>query len=129
MREILFRAKRKDNGEWAYGYLYGIWERRYICWGMTNSVPYMKEVIPETISQYTGLTDKNGNKIWENDIVNCPQEECCGKISWNESESGFFFCVLLEDGRFEEEHIYDYVDDLEVIGNVFDNADLLEAIE
>ena len=126
MREILFRAKRKDNGEWAYGYLYGIWEQRYICWWMTNNVPEMREVIPETVSQYTGLTDKNGNKIWENDVVNCPSEECYGKISWNESESGFFFCILLEDGRFDEEHIYDYVDDLEVIGNVFDNADLLE---
>ena len=46
--------------------------------------------------------------------------------SWNESEAGFYFDVLLEDGRFEEEHIYDYQDCMEVIGNTIDNPELLE---
>lgn len=86
----------------------------------------MHEVIPDTICQCTGLKDKNGKLIWENDIVNCMDAECCGYISWNESEAGFYFDVLLEDGRFEEEHIYDYQDCMEVIGNIFDNKDLLE---
>lgn len=79
-----------------------------------------------TICQCTGLKDKNGKLIWENDIVNCMDAECCGYISWNESEAGFYFDVLLEDGRFEEEHIYDYQDCMEVIGNNFDNPELLE---
>ena len=122
----LYRGKRIDNGEWVEGYLYGIWERRYILWGMTNDIPNMVEVDPETVCQCTGLKDKNGKLIWENDIVNCPDAECCGYIGWNESEAGFYFNVLLEDGGFEEEHIYDYQDSIEVIGNKFDNPELLE---
>lgn len=77
---------------------------------------------PSTICQCTGLKDKNGKLIWENDIVNCTDAECCGYISWNESEAGFYFDVLLEGGRFDEEHIYDYQDCMEVIGNIKDNA-------
>lgn len=84
------------------------------------------EVEPSTICQCTGLRDKNGKLIWENDIANCMDAECCGYISWNESEAGLYFDVLLEDGRFEEEHIYDYQDCMEVIGNMIDNPELLE---
>ena len=87
------------------------------------------EVDQSTICQCTGLKDRNGKLIWENDIVNCMDEECCGYISWNESEAGFYFDVLLEDGRFEEEHIYDYQDCMEVIGNMIDNPELLESEE
>ena len=128
----LYRAKRKNcrgltkEMWWVEGYLYGICERRYILWGMTNDVPNMVEVDPSTICQCTSLKDKNGKLIWENDIVNCFEAECCGKISWNESEAGFYFDVLLEDGAYEEEHIYDYVDCMDVIGNIFDNPELLE---
>lgn len=86
----------------------------------------MHEVIPDTICQCTGSKDKNGNLIWENDIVNCTDEECCGYISWNESEAGFYFNVLLEGGGFEEEHIYDYQDCIEIIGNIFDDLELLK---
>ncbi len=137
----LFRGKRVDTGEWVEGSLVtGVFFR------LGQEIPYMFcpnladydcfedfseengifEVDPSTICQYTGLKDKNGNLIWENDIANCMDAECCGYISWNESEAGFYFDVLLEDGRFEEEHIYDYQDCMEVIGNVFDNPELLE---
>ena len=65
----LFRGKRKDNGEWIQGYLYGIWERRYILWGMTNDIPNMVEVDPSTVCQCTGGKDKNSKLIYENDIA------------------------------------------------------------
>lgn len=138
MKEILFKAKRIDNGEWVYGsYVYTFREDENC---PVTCVQVKKHFIVEecgnmfwvdedTICQYTGLTDKNGQRIWENDIVNCFEAECCGKISWNESEAGFYFDVLLEDGTYEEEHIYDYADCMEVIGNIFDNPELLESEE
>ena len=137
----LYRAKRVDTGEWVEGSLVtGVFFR------LGQEIPYMFcpnladydcfedfseengifEVEPSTICQCTGLKDKNGNLIWENDIANCMDAECCGYISWNESEAGFYFDVLLEDGSFEEEHIYDYQDCMEVIGNMIDNPELLE---
>ena len=128
----LCRAKRKDNGEWVEGYLsYPFCTEK----GNESYYFYAKDslnffcrcvVNAATICQCTGLKDKNGNLIWENDIVNCLSEECCGYIGWNESEAGFYLNVLLEDGGFEEEHIYDYQDCMEVIGNSFDNPELLE---
>ena len=128
----LFRAKRTDNGKWVEGYLsYPFCTEK----GNESYYFYTKDslnffhrcvVNAATICQCTGLKDKNGKLIWENDIANCMDAECCGYISWNESEAGFYFDVLLEDGRFEEEHIYDYQDCMEVIGNSFDNPELLE---
>ncbi len=87
----LFKAKRVDSGEWMQGYLYGIWEKRYILWGMTNDIPNMIEVDPPTICQCTGMKDKNGNLIWENDIMvahlddDYPEDETYIRIMWHGS--------------------------------------------
>lgn len=134
----LCRGKRKDNGEWVEGFYFcmthpnGRHTHHFIIplgTDLSLGTPIEKiqvEVDPSTICRCTGLKDKNGKLIWENDIANCMDAECCGYISWNESEAGFYFDVLLEDGRFEEEHIYDYQDCMEVIGNTIDNPELLE---
>ena len=123
----LFRGKRIDTGEWVFGELvHSVYKIGDTCVGQYGNEVGMHEVDPETICQCTGIKDKNGKLILENDIVNCLTEDCSGYIGWNESEAGFYFDVLLEDGSFEEEHIYDYQDCIEVIGNIFDNPELLE---
>lgn len=124
----LFKAKRLDNGKWVQGYLYGIWEKRYILWGMTNDIPNMIEVDPSTICQCTGLKDKNGKLIWENDICD-RKEEYPEIVKYNNGdwtldysyskgkESGYCYCNL---GFYALERKY-----VEVIGNIFDNKELL----
>lgn len=111
----LFKAKRVDDGKW-------------VVWNIFSGL-YGVDIDKSTICQCTGLKDKNGKLIWENDIVNCIEAECCGRIVWNESEAGFYFDELLEGGTYDEEHIYDYVDCMDVIGNTFDNTELLESEE
>lgn len=127
-REILFKAKRKDNGEWIQGYYYQIWQQGYICWGMINNMPDMVEVNPNTLCQYTGLTDKNGKKIWENDIVRrtdlyVVSEPSVGFIKYDLENTSF---LIHWTDKVEYSPTHHWKDRLEVIGNIFDNADLLE---
>ena len=139
MDRYLYKAKRLDNGEWVQGYLFGIWEKRYILWGMTNDIPNMIEVDPTTICQCTGLKDKNGKLIWENDIVKC--------VDVN-AETEFFAVVEFGNPNgfyswgYQLKHIWGDEPNLdillwidmeetgaicEVVGNIFDNAELLES--
>ena len=125
----LYRGKRVDNGKWIQGYLYGIYERRYILWGMTNDIPNMVEVDPSTICQCTGLKDKNGRVIWENDIVKHyndeahPESYCTGTVLWDENYARFYRTSNeygLSKPRISSDCIY------EVVGNTIDNPELLE---
>lgn len=122
---FLSRGKRIDNGEWVEGYLYGIWERRYILWGMTNDIPNMVEVDPETVCQCTAMPDKNNKLIFENDIAikhNDDDKEPY-LIRWSENYAA---CELAQCGCA----MYGFFDvdfgEIEVIGNAIDNPELLE---
>lgn len=139
--KYLFKAKRLNNGEWVQGYLYGIWEKRYILWGMTNDIPNMIEVDPSTICQCTGLKDKNGNLIWENDIIHKPfytdydayanSEAYTGRIQYEDggwsveitrSDGSTFVSPIIEMIAYSKD-----IEHFEVIGNIFDNKELLES--
>lgn len=119
----LFKAKRIDTGEWVQGYLYGIWEKRYILWGMTNDVPNMIEVDPTTICQCTGLKDKNGKLIWENDIVKNEKGNFY-KAFWQNNYYQFsWICVKADVLPIGEKwNLWSIKSfEIEVIGNIFDN--------
>lgn len=132
MREILFKAKRKDNGEWVEG-LPG-----YDINGKITEIEVYKKVFdcriyeidPNTLCQFTGLTDKNGRKIWENDIIKTSQygvdngdgRNFAGFDIFSISFSECSFCLMNKWRRFNLRPNRD----MEAIGNIFDNPDLLE---
>lgn len=149
MREILFRGKRVDTGEWAYGDLVHIENKSYISYyyeselstfindtieydgiSIVGVAPFV-EVDPFTVGQYTGLNDKNGNKIFEGDIL---------KIFEGSEDNGYKICnvysykgVLCVDYETSEWDFNalafldsDNVFTFEVIGNIYDNPVLLE---
>lgn len=122
---FLSRGKRIDNGEWVEGYLYGIWERRYILWGMTNDIPNMVEVDPETVCQCTAMPDKNNKLIFENDIAikhNDDDKEPY-LIRWSENYAAWELaqCGCTMYGFFDVDF-----GEIDVIGNAIDNPELLE---
>lgn len=117
MREILFRGKRVDTKEWVYGYVYpGKNGGLYI---VTTHGQESFEIDPETVSQYTGLTDKNGVKIFEGDILKSEQNRI-----------GYIGAVYYEDCQwFGSKDYLGYAvaySGAKVIGNIHDNPELLE---
>lgn len=118
-----YRGKRIDNGEWEQGYLYGIWERKYILWGMTNDIPDMVEVDPSTICQCTGMPDKNKKLVYEHDIVWDSDERAFYEIIWNQED----MCWNVKDADGYKSNFEEcYGSTIEVNGNSFDNPELLE---
>lgn len=130
MRDILFRAKRLDNGEWVEGNLF-VPDKpdtpTQICIG-TNIVRISCDVDPSTIGQYTGKTDKNGKRIFEGDILGTRYDSFdidyvvvevvkWFRNGWATQEGDYMPDSLTEDG------ILPYS---EIIGNIYDNPELLE---
>lgn len=170
MREILFKAKRIDNGEWVEGYYCKISETTYCTeedykrfpvpthhyifvesmtdWGLPNKF-LIYEIDPDTLCQYTGLTDKNGKKIWENDIlIGHGNNRDLSKISFGkfyvidvemlnkvDEVVGWHTEVIETDALSKCEpfclpmpltDFYIERSGFEVFGNIFDNPELLE---
>lgn len=118
MREILFRGKRTNNGEWVEGNLFVPDlpnTPTQICIG-TNVIRITYDVIPETAGQYTGLTDKNGKKIFEGDIINIEYAMTTVKCAVVEYV-GSAFVGSTDYDAWDLDNYYA----LEVIGNIHDN--------
>lgn len=151
MREILFRAKIKDTDEWVEGYYAMMGKenliRHYIVQNCALTGLFSDpeenmyfndvEIDPETLCQYTGLKDKNGNRIWENDIVSVIfyDEIIYGSIKYglynndlaNEVSGSLGFYIDWEDkGNFLRKNIGCWKEELEYAGNIFDNPELLK---
>lgn len=117
-REILFRGQRLDDDEWAYGDLLHLPNGDVV---ILSDKGYTK-VKPETVGQFTGLTDKNGNKIFGGNIVKCLSLEygyVNKEVYYAEDRARFVLGSLGSDYDFEE-----YIN-VEVIGNIYDNPELL----
>ena len=135
MREILFKAKRIDNGEWIEGHYTECRGETFI--GIDTSSmfeifcpPVIRwfKVSSETICQFTGLCDKNGNKIWENDILmahldkSYPEDATYETIEW-----GVAGWVAHEANSIDRQYLDEFdLEHYEVVGNIFDNKELLQ---
>ena len=125
MREIFYRGKKIDGGEWIEGnYIFEDFDRVGIHQIGTIIQCF---VIPETLGQFTGLTDKNGVKIFEGDIVRRfngrGQEVMRYAVKWNTDCCMF---VLMSEytylGEYDSDFTVFYGEDLEVIGNIYDGG-------
>lgn len=126
MREILFRGKRKDNGKWIYDsetYIRdgdGIW--------LSDENLNVVKVQEDTLGQYTGLTDKNGKKIFEGDIVRHLKTCEMFTVAWHGSFAEFVISEFQKQNKATREckDMYLVKRYYEVIGNIYDNHKLLE---
>ena len=151
MRDIIFRAKRTDNGEWVEGRNISAYENPntekrefYIVQSGTgfaamfdndtgnittivfaNTDNCMQKVDPETVGQFTGLTDKNGKKIFEGDVVMIPGSKMMGlpaPVDYNNQGAVFH----IRRKGFQPITLWDASESVVVIGNIHDNPELLE---
>ena len=149
MREILYKAKRKDNGKWVEGYYYKMSETTYCFkedyerkpvsehhyilqermtdWGLPNQIVQI-EIDSETLCQFTGLCDKNGKKVWENDILmahldeSYPEDATYETVEWN--VAGW---VTHETDSTDRQYLDEFdLEHYEAIGNIFDNPELAQ---
>jgi uncharacterized phage protein (TIGR01671 family) len=138
MREILFRGKKKHKGGWAEGSLITAFE--YICILQSENkvhpmdYPYLDgdsgvidgeatPVIPETVGQYTGLTDKNGKKIFEGDIVK--YGDTVHEVVFEQRNNTAYFGLVYNELETLPFGHYQELKQIEIIGNIHDNPELL----
>ena len=135
MREILFKAKRIDNGEWVEGYYL---RDQYYHRSGKDIIFYQKDsdwftvytdiIDPETLCQFTGLCDKNGKRIWENDILMAHLDESYPEDTTYETvEWGVAGWVTHEANSADRQYLDEFdLEHFEVVGNIFDNKELLQ---
>lgn len=133
MREILFRGKRIDNGEWVEGSLFNAKEDMFIIphgnkyrydelEGLAFDV-YGCKVNPSTVGQYTGLVDKNGVKIFEGDLIRSTETGETAIVQWFSEHSAFMiWCKTSNQVGFLYECEKSII---EIIGNIHDNPELM----
>lgn len=132
MREILFRGKRLDNGEWVYGSfcMDALEQFNGLCgvdgfirlYDKTKGKMQTHEVERETVGQYTGLNDKNGEKIFEGDILLLDGEDGLFELKFDDDTARF---VMIGDSfQVDFDNFWSY--EVEVIGNIHDNPELME---
>lgn len=147
-REILFRGKPKDKDcqmfknlqihmqdGFIYGFLIAVDYTCYICTSaiksnksyINNGIVTMVEVSPETVGQYTGLTDKKGNKIFEGDIVK--YGDTVHNVVFEQRNGTAYFGLVYSTLETLSFGHYQDLKQIEVIGNIHDNSDLLEVSE
>lgn len=139
MREILFKAKRIDNGEWVEGCYVTSDGKSFICMDIVEHYCVIAlrwfEIDPETLCQFTGLCDKKGKKIWENDILMAHLDESYpDDVTYKTVEWGVAGWVAHETSSIDREYgsvDREYLDEFdlehfEVVGNIFDNPELLQ---
>lgn len=126
-REILFRGKRQGSTEWVLGFYNEFanpktGEHEYFIQTVkpNGRIDVIHKVEPETVGQYIGLKDKNGNKVFEGDIVIIPGIGYVRTVEYHENR----FCLV---GRFRVFTGVFYLEDWAIIGNIHDNPELLEA--
>ena len=132
MREILFRAKRKDNEEWVYGSLIHVQDEINKDVDIYRIQPYKYEdttlgkpfeVKKETVGQYINMKDIKGNKIFVGDIL----EDCVGEKGIVEDEFGIRMELAFNDfDYFTQEDLISY--EVKIIGNIYDNEELIKKV-
>ncbi|MDE7331234.1 MAG: YopX family protein [Lachnospiraceae bacterium] len=130
-REILFRAKRIDDGEWVEGFLFSTSEHTYIAYQnqfdddlFLSAKEIFIEVDPETVCQYAGYTDLHKQKAFEHDIVFYEDGGCNGHITFKEGQ----FLIEWEESRPDlksDIHFWFTQRRIHIIGNIFDNPELI----
>ena len=133
MREILFRGKRTDNGEWIEGYLvektiFSIFDTHlsFVIYKKPTNIYHeeYREIDPSTVGQYTGLTDKNSTKIFEGDIIQNTANGNFGIVRWYDEHAAFVIHGINDNKTY---WLFDNdFSKVRIVGNIFDTPELVE---